>query len=210
MSSPYHEQCGRTADLNALRERLEVLEAEADIRRLISEHEWVSDWGTDAVDLPDWAGEPAQSNSPARIRLWSPNGVFESSGLSEMFDVRGPAADDEGFTAPGGAAGFTAPRHEWLPHMMHFLTNERIEILTPVSATGRWYSWETSTAVVDGLMVAIWIAGRYIFDFAKEDAIWKITKMHFQEIFSTPFDSAGWTEVPHVPYGPGQVTTTRY
>jgi hypothetical protein len=97
-------------------------------------------------------------------------------------------------------------RSKWMPHMMHFLSNESITVAPGDAATGRWYSWEAATVLIDGDHVAIWIAGRYDMKFVNQDGSWRILEMHFQEIFSTPFDSAGWTEIPHVDYGPGQLS----
>ncbi len=95
-----------------------------------------------------------------------------------------------------------------MPHMMHFLGNEWIKVESPDTARGRWYSFEAATVVVDGRDVAVWIAGRYDGAFVKERGSWRIREMHFQEIFSTPFDSAGWTEQTHVAYGPRQGIAT--
>lgn len=184
-------------DDSTLLARVERLEAEADIRRLMSAHQWTSDAGTDTTDIPDWTQVPPQEDPEERSRRWASNGMWRGTGLSSAFD---------GHTSTGSSfAGGTAPRPKWMPHMMHFLTNEHIEITGPNSAFGRWYSWEAATVVVDGKATSVWIAGRYEIEFVKERGSWLFLDMHFQEIFSTPFDSAGWTSQPHVNYGPGQV-----
>ena len=87
--------------------------------------------------------------------------------------------------------------------MMHFLTNERIQIDSPTEASGRWYSWEAATVRLGEGYQAIWVAGRYDCEFIKEGNDWKIKTQRFQEVFSTPVESAGWTETAHVAFGPG-------
>lgn len=177
--------------------RVERLEAEAEIRRLVSAHQWASDAGTETTDIPDWTQPPVPENPEGRSRRWATNGMWRGSGLPPAFD---------GHTSTGSSfIGGVAPRTKWMPHMMHFLTNEFIQITGPSSAFGRWYSWEAATALVDGEELAIWAAGRYEIKFVKERGAWRFLDMHFQEIFTTPFDGAGWTSQPHVNYGPGQV-----
>ena len=185
-------------DLNGLLARLEILEAEAEIRRLISAHQWASDAGTDGSEIPDWTVPPGVDGQDSVTPRWAEGGQWRGSGLSRMFE-------GNELNSHGRKGGFTAPRTSWMPHMMHFLTNEYIKVESPTEAIGRWYSWEAATVVVDGADLSIWIAGRYDAKFLKADGRWLISEMHFQEVFSTPFKSGGWSEQPHVAYGPGQV-----
>jgi hypothetical protein len=195
-----------SGDLARLARRIEILEAEADIRRLVASHQWASDAGSPGLDIPDWATRPVRwppngtTSSPGGGSAWARGGVWEGSGLSEMF--AGATTQPMGT----GAAEFSNTRPHWMPHMMHFLSNEWIHVQSPTEAVGRWYSWEAATVAVDGELVAVWIAGRYHIRFIHDDGEWRFARMEFQEIFSTPFDSSGWTEVPHVSYGPRQIT----
>jgi hypothetical protein len=90
--------------------------------------------------------------------------------------------------------------------MMHFLTNEKILVQSPTKAVGRWYSWEAATVRLGDAYKAVWIAGRYECDFIKENGDWKLQEQRFQEVFSTPFESNGWTETAHVAFGPRNAT----
>ena len=52
-------------------------------------------------------------------------------------------------------------------------------------------------------MESIWCLGTYEAAFIVEDGEWKIWKLMFRDIFMTPFDSRGWTDVPiHPAYLP--------
>lgn len=207
----------RTNRPDELARRLSALEDEAAIRRLMSRNQWRSDSGDDTDErVPSWLAAggvrvlgpppapgtgpdpgPNSDPGPGPGHWTAHGGTWRSTGLSEHFGtVRRSHGEDR--------EAFSAGRERWMPQMMHFLTNEDIELTAPGSARGRWYSWEAATVVVDGVPAAVWIAGRYVVAFTREDGAWRIADMHFQEIFSTPFDSAGWTETPHVPYGPGR------
>ncbi|MFI9627403.1 nuclear transport factor 2 family protein [Streptomyces sp. NPDC052042] len=198
-----------TTRLDELAQRLSTLEDQAAIRRLMSRNQWRSDGGDDSDDrVPSWraAGAVRALGPPSVVGTdpakgpgyWTAHGgTWRSTGLSERFDTARSARGEE-------RAAFSAARRRWMPQAMHFLTNEDIEITSSGSARGRWYSWEAATVVLDGVPTAVWIAGRYVVAFTKESGSWRIADMHFQEIFSTPVDSAGWTVTPHVPYGPGQ------
>lgn len=90
----------------------------------------------------------------------------------------------------------------WMPAMMHFLTNELIEVVSPTRARGRWYSWEPATVrVAAGSLRAVWIAGTYDGRFVCVDGSWRIASLTFTEVFSTGVDS-NWLAEPHVNYGP--------
>lgn len=192
-----------TADLQEtihdLARRLDILEAEGAIRRLIADHQWVSDSGSRGSRIPDWStAAPEEPEDPqGRAAHWAEGGMWVGAGLSHNF---------EGFThgheGPDADPGSSPPRPSWLPRMMHFLTNERIQIDSPTTANGRWYSWEAATARLGDGFQPIWIAGRYECEFIKEGDDWKIKTQGFQEVFSTPFDSSGWIDNAHVPYGP--------
>lgn len=196
-------------DLNAVLRRLHVLEAESEIRRLMSDNQWHSDAGSDDGAMPDWGdlhpttATPPGSATNGRRSAWASEGpAWRGTGL------RGGGFD--GFDDVRGAdfVRFGATRPEWMPKMFHCLTNESISVdLDAGTAVGRWYSWEAATVTVDDSPLPVWIAGRYVIDFMLEDDAWRIALMHFEEVFSTPFDSSGWVEHPHVRYGPLAVAT---
>lgn len=90
----------------------------------------------------------------------------------------------------------------WMPAMMHFLTNELIDVLSPTRARGRWYAWEPATIrTADGSLRAVWIAGIYDCRFVCVDGEWRFLRITFTEVFSTGVDS-NWVAEPHVDYGP--------
>lgn len=192
--------------VRALEVRLATLEAEAAIRRLVADQQWVSDAGSIGSRLPDWSDTSPDEGDGfgSRADYWvSGGGSWHGTGLSDQF---------QGYTHIEGLAArraFAAGRPQWIPRMIHFLTNERIHVDSPTTASGRWYSWEAATVRVGNAYQAIWVAGRYDCEFVKEEDDWKIKSQHFQEVFSTPFESRGWTETAHVRFGPGQSSDAR-
>lgn len=193
----------REVNVRALEHRLEILEAEAAIRRLMSSHQWVSDTGSSGSHTPDWstssADEPKEPDG--RAAHWAKGGTWRGSGLSSNFE-----GFTEGAEGPGVPAKSSPSRSAWIPRMMHFLTNEHIQVHSSTKATGRWYSWEAATVRLDDDYKAVWIAGRYNCEFIKESGDWKIREQRFQEVFSTPVESNGWTETAHVAFGPRNAT----
>jgi SnoaL-like domain len=189
----------REVNVSALEQRLEILEAEAAIRRLIADHQWVSDTGSSGSRIPDWSTwSPEQPEEPdGRAAHWAQGGVWRGSGLSSGFE--GFTEDSEG---PGLPPSTAPGRSSWIPRMMHFLTNERIRVESSTTASGRWYSWEAATVRLGNVFKAVWIAGRYDCGFVKDGDDWKIKTQNFQEVFSTPVESSGWTEIAHVEFGP--------
>jgi hypothetical protein len=193
-----------TTEREALGERLRVLEDEQAIRRVMARNQWRKDGADDGARSLSWEADGAVRTSGPDTRTdvdyWAVGGTWRGSGLSSRFD-------DHASSSGTARKGFSSSRARWMPQMMHFLTNEDIEVLSESRAHGRWYSWEPATVLVDRVHVAIWIAGRYLVDFEKQDGAWRIATMHFQEVFSTPVDGPGWTHTAHVPYGPGQLRT---
>ena len=61
------------------------------------------------------------------------------------------------------------------------------------TAKGRWYGWGTVARPVDDLYVQAFFNGIYECEYIKEDGIWKILKLWFDEIYSaTPKE--GWVK----------------
>jgi hypothetical protein len=86
-------------------------------------------------------------------------------------------------------------RPNGMPRMMHFLTNERIEVADSSSAAGQWYSWEAATVRdEDRALVPVWIAGRYRMTFVKENGEWRISSQEFERVFVVRADrDTNWT-----------------
>ncbi|MEV0974921.1 nuclear transport factor 2 family protein [Microtetraspora glauca] len=200
---PARDRAEPREDLAELSRRLRVLEDEAEIRRLVSRRQWHADAGHGGPGVPSWQENGAVETLGSDIE--------EAPGLRSRDPGRwtgvGLSGHFEGHTRSHGRdrSAFARDRRRWMPQMMHFLTNEFIEVESADVAAGRWYSWEPATVLVDGRLMSVWIAGRYEMSFVKEDGAWRIAEMCFQEIFSTPYSSRGWVECPHVSYGPGQI-----
>lgn len=195
-----------TTESDTLSERLRALEDEQAIRQVMARNQWRKDSADAGAHALSWDVDggvrTAGVDTRTEVDYWAGGGTWTGSGLSSGFDEQ---------ESSSGAAReeFSSSRGRWMPQMMHFLTNEDIEVLSESRAHGRWYSWEPATVLVDGVHVAIWIAGRYLVDFEKHAGAWQIATMHFQEVFSTPVDGPGWTHTAHVPYGPGQLNVGR-
>lgn len=193
--------------LAQLETRLARLEDEAAIRQLMAEYQQLSDdsytqqWAEAWNDTGGTDGRPGvrrQSEYFCSSGPW-----WEGLGLSRhTFNSRRRVQGDEAFSE------FGAERLQWMPRMVHHLTNEHIAV-TGAKAVGHWYSWEAATVLVDDEYVPVWIAGRFRVEFVKERSQWRIGKIRFEELFSTRADKGSWTSEPHVNYGPGNLRTAQ-
>ena len=63
------------------------------------------------------------------------------------------------------------------------------------TAMGRWYGFGCYAVPVDGMTRALWAVGVWENEYVKEDGKWKIKKILFNRIFTTPFED-GWVKTP--------------
>ena len=138
--------------------RLDALESEGAIRRLMSEYQEVRDFG---------AGSGTQI-----ANLFTADGIWE--GVGRVAEVLGTHQGREAI-----AQRFSAS----LPFSVHFLTNESI-IVDDNTAVGRWRYLQTT--VYKGQ--AVWIAGRYHNDFVRVEGQWKFRHLRIDGIFVTPYE----------------------
>jgi SnoaL-like domain len=141
-----------------LLQRLDVLESEGAIRRLMAEY-------LDARDLCTGSGTNI-------ARLFAADGTWEGVGrLAEVLGShQGRDAIERRFSAP-------------LPFSIHFLTNELIAI-NGDTAVGTWKYLQST--VYKGQ--AVWIAGRYNNDLVRTEGQWKFQHVRIDAMFVTPFE----------------------
>ncbi|MBV9228695.1 MAG: nuclear transport factor 2 family protein [Chloroflexi bacterium] len=138
--------------------RLDILESEAAIRRLMAEY-------LDARDLGTGSGAYV-------ARLFSADGIWE--GVNRLAEVLGSHQGRDAI-----ARRFSAP----LPFSAHFLTNESITIEGD-TAVGTWRYLQST--VYQGQ--AVWIAGRYHNDFVRVEGQWKFQHVRIDALFVTPYE----------------------
>lgn len=141
-----------------LLQRLDVLESEAAIRRLMAEYVDVRDVGT--------------GNGTHIARLFVDDGIWEGVGqLAEALGFhQGRDAIERRFSAP-------------LPCSVHFLTNESITI-DGDTAVGTWRYLQST--IYKGR--AVWVGGRYHNDFVRVEGQWKFQHVRIDAMFMTPYE----------------------
>lgn len=189
-----------SARLSELEARLERLEDESAIRRLMANYQRLSDDSYSEAWANRWNDTlktTREDKNETGTSLFSSAGPWwEGIGLSERSFGPSPRAK-------GNAEflKFGDERQQWMPRMAHHLTNEDI-VVTGREAVGHWYSWEAAIVRADHQYVPVWIAGRFRVNFIKEDGRWRIRMIRFEEVFSSRADRGDWVEKPHVDYGP--------
>jgi SnoaL-like domain len=154
----------------SLLQRLDLLEAESAIRRLIVAYLEALDRKQDANSIAD---------------LFSTEGVWEAVGplASILGTYRGQEAIKQRHADPATRPSFS----------LHFLTNESISLERDM-ARGSWVYLLAATVKER----ARWIAGRLRGDFIREGGDWKIKHLRVEPIFSTPYED-GWAKTPFAP-----------
>jgi hypothetical protein len=139
-------------------QRLDVLESEAAIRRLMVAY-------LDARDFGMGSGAYIAS-------LFTDDGIWEGVGrLAEVLGFhQGRDAIERRFSAT-------------LPFSVHFLSNESI-IINGDTAVGTWRYLQST--VYKGQ--AVWIAGRYHNDFVRIEGQWKFQHVRIDALFVTPYE----------------------
>jgi SnoaL-like domain len=139
-------------------QRLDLLESEGAVRRLMAEY-------LEARDVGAGSGTDI-------ARLFSADGIWEGVGrLAEVLGShQGRDAIEQRFSAQ-------------LPFSVHFLTNESITIQGD-TAVGTWRYLQST--VYQG--EAVWIAGCYHNDFVQVEGQWKFQHVRIDALFVTPYE----------------------
>ncbi|EFH83322.1 nuclear transport factor 2 family protein [Ktedonobacter racemifer] len=139
-------------------QRLETLESENMIRRLMADYTEVRDRNIGEGDYIS--------------NLFTPDGIWEGTGQFEK--------------TLGRFEGREAIRQRFsqkLPFAIHYLTNECITV-NGETAVGKWKLWHPST--IQGR--AMWVAGHYHNNFIRIDEVWKFRHLRISAIFVAPYE----------------------
>ena len=110
------------------------------------------------------------------------------------------------YTGKEGIRGFFS-------YSQHFITKEvkpppeLLHLLMPVAAIvdvdtdgktakGRWYCFGCYAVDRNGKPQALFESGIYENEYVKEDGKWKFKKLHYNSIFTTPYED-GWVKTPY-------------
>lgn len=152
--------------------RVQRLEDESAIRRLMAEMLRKAD----ERDNPRWGERLVEYYTDDG--MWASGSGFAGVGMAE----RGRAALTAKFT-----------RGTRICESSHLLGSESLEV-DGDEANGTWLCFEPATLRgEDGQQEAVWIMGRYICEFRRDQPGWKVRTVRFEGIFCTPFDQ-GWTK----------------
>jgi hypothetical protein len=166
--------------ISALVQRIEVLEAEADIRRIQARYMWLCD-----TPLPEFGVTADADRIDLIMDLYTEDAVWE--GVGEYYDgqfgrAEGAAEIRAHFTSFWGER--TDPA---LVLNAHYLTSEQITV-TGEEAAGQWIHvqpWLFS----DG--TAVLRSSRLNNAFRRVDGVWRITRTRTENVFVAPL-SPGW------------------
>lgn len=160
--------------------RVRRLEDESAIRRMMAEMLRKAD----ERDNPRWGERLVEYYTDDG--MWASGTGFGSVGMSE----RGRAALTKKFT--------TGTR---ICESSHLLGSESIEVEGD-EANGTWLCFEPATLRgPKDSKEAVWVMGRYICEFRREAAGWKVRTVRFEGIFCTPYEK-GWTKERFAPIEP--------
>ena len=139
------------------------------------------------------------------LELWSHSSEI-SCELNETGLYEGWAAIQRCFHFPDHYTGFggekTAP-----PEYLHLMVPiSGIVDVAPdgKTAQGRWYGTFHGALPRGGQLRALIGYGIWEMDYIKEDGVWKIWKLLFCDIFSTPLEE-GWVKTPFINNPPAKV-----
>ena len=158
--------------IEELRSRLQRLEDESAIRRLM----------TDMMHKADDREHPRYGERMAAFYTddgkWTSGSGFADVAMSE----RGRAALRKKFS-----------QGTRIRESSHLLGTESIEV-DGDSADGTWLCFEPATLQGPGDgREAVWIMGRYACEFRRVDGKWRVRTVQYEGIFCTPYDK-GWAE----------------
>ena len=153
---------------DGLAERVCVLEAREEIRRLMAAYVHARDF---ASSIDDYFTDDA---------IWE--------GVDEQVRRRWPDLADNVLAPQVGRDAIVKRFAGPLPPVLHLLANESITV-NGDDAAGYWTYLQPS--VLSGR--AYWVAGRYHIDFRRQHGRWRIRHLQVQGIFEVPYDQ-GWTQ----------------
>lgn len=168
-------------ELNALKDRISVLEAEADIRRLQARYMFLCD-----TPMPEFGVTDDRERIDLIMELYADDAVWE--GVGEYYD--GQFGKAEGKAAiRAHFEGFWGKKKD--PALLlncHYLTSEQIHV-TGDLADGQWVHMQP-WIFSDGK--ALLRSSRLNNGFRKEaDGTWKITRTRTENVFVAPL-AEGW------------------
>lgn len=102
------------------------------------------------------------------------------------------------FTAKPKLSRFLKKADELTPMMVHQPITPLIEV-TGDEATGRWYLVGMVTSQTSEGPKARLVQGRYDNEYVRVDGCWKLSCLHFQYNFLTPFED-GWVKTPYAAF----------
>jgi hypothetical protein len=159
--------------------RLDALEAEGAVRRIMAE-----------------CLEAGDANDGARVAaLFTADGVWEAVG--PLAALLGTHTGTDAI-----ARRYSADVHP-MSFSRHFLTNEAITV-NGDRAAGAWRFLQAAT--IQGQ--ALWGSGAYRADFVRVEGHWKIKHLRIENFFATPYED-GWAKIPFPRPPDGTQTTRR-
>ncbi|CAH1663218.1 nuclear transport factor 2 family protein [Chelatococcus asaccharovorans] len=166
--------------LKTLTEKVEILSAEADIRRIISRYMLLCD-----VPLPE-LGVSNADRIGLIVDLFSDDATWE--GVGPYYENQfGFSSGREGLIKH--FTGFFQPREPEMLLNCHYLTSEHITV-TGDRAEGKWVHFQP-WIFSDGSSVLR--SSRLFNAFKKVDGVWKMSRYRTENVFIAPLPS-GWAE----------------
>jgi ketosteroid isomerase-like protein len=171
--------------IHLLQRRLEVLEAEADIRRIQARYMFLCD-----TPCPEFGIENDEQRIEAILELYAEDAIWE--GVGEYYDSQfgrsvGKAAIRKHFQ------GFwSKDRDPGLLLNVHYLTSEQIHVIGD-RADGQWVHCQP-WIFTDGS--ALLRSSRLNNLFKKVDGAWKIARTRTENVFVAPLKSGWATDYP--------------
>ncbi|MBV5265704.1 nuclear transport factor 2 family protein [Pinisolibacter aquiterrae] len=165
----------------ALVRRIEVLEAEADIRRLEARYMFLCD-----TPLPEYGVDPEAGRIDRIMDLYTDDAVWE--GVGEYYNGQFGRAEGKAAIRAHFEAFWGEKRDPALLLNCHYLTSEQIHV-DGDTATGQWVHMQP-WIFSDGK--ALLRSSRLNNAFRKEpDGTWKFTRTRTENVFIAPLP-AGW------------------
>jgi ketosteroid isomerase-like protein len=185
-ASSEHARTTDDATISALVRRVEVLEAEADIRRLQARYMWLCD-----TPNPEYGVTGIDDRVEQILELFTEDAVWE--GVGEYYDNQfGRMKGKEQLRAH--FRRFWGDKQD--PALMlnaHYLTTEQIQVHEDgVTAAGRWihiqpWLYGDGTALVR--------SSRLYNGFARDDGQWRISRVRTENVFVAPLPTSFATDV---------------
>lgn len=164
----------------ALVRRVEVLEAEADIRRLQARYMWLCD-----TPLPEFGVADDGERIDLVMALYTEDAVWE--GVGEFYDGQFGRAEGAAAVRAHFERFWSQERDPALVLNAHYLTSEQIHV-DGDTATGQWIHVQP-WLFADG--TALLRSSRLNNAFRKVDGSWKIARTRTENVFVAPL-AEGW------------------